>query len=222
MIKFKDAALYYKEELQQQEAWEWLQEQVDPATLEIFGQMYRMKPVLPDNENPLPVEWQSQNDNASGTGYRECFSSSMAMIAMYYGKVRDDDEYNTIRSKYGDTTSAEAQLACLRSLGLNPSFVTNASTQTLRNEIDNGRPVGVGWLHHGTVSQPSGGGHWSVVIGYDDTGVFMNDPNGEANLVGGGYTSNTNGKCLHYSYKNWEPRWALPTPNDGWAMIVKP
>lgn len=221
MIKLTDAALYYKEESQQVEAFQWLQSQVDPTTLEIFGQKYRDKPEAVV-ANPLLVEYQSQNDNDSGTGYRECFSSSMAMIAMYWGKVQNDDEYNRIRSKYGDTTDASAQLACLRALGLNPSFVTNASVQTLQNEIDNGRPVGVGWLHHGPSNAPSGGGHWSVVIGTYEGGVIMNDPNGEANLVAGGYTNNLNGSGLKYSYKNWEPRWALPSKNDGWCMIVKP
>ena len=55
--------------------------------------------------NPLAVAWENQNDNASGTGYRECFSSSCAMLARYWGKVANDDEYNAIRAKYGDTTS---------------------------------------------------------------------------------------------------------------------
>ena len=221
MIKLTDAALYYKEQTQQVEAFEWLQKQVDPTTLEIFGQKYRDKPEAVV-ANPLRVPYQKQGDNVSGTGNRECFSSSMAMIAMYWGKVQNDDEYNRIRSSYGDTTSAEAQLATLRSLGLNPKFVTNASIQTLQNEIDNGCPVGVGWLHNGPVTAPSGGGHWTVVIGYDADGVLMNDPNGEALLASGGYTNNLNGSCVKYSYKNWEPRWALPSKNDGWAMIVKP
>jgi hypothetical protein len=221
MIKLTDAALYYVEEGQQYDAFEWLESQVDPCTLEIFGQKYRDKPEVLC-ANPLLVEWQSQNDNASGTGYRECFSSSMAMIAMYWGKIENDDKYNSVRSMYGDTTDASAQLAALRSLGLNPTFVTNASIQTIQNEIDNARPVGVGWLHHGTQSAPSGGGHWSVVIGYDESGVIMNDPNGEADLVNGGYTANQNGAGLHYSYKNWQPRWSPGGTNDGWCMIVKP
>ena len=221
MIKLTDAALYYKEESQQYEVFEWLESQVDPCTLEIFGQKYRDKPEALV-ANPLLVEYQSQNDNASGTGYRECFSSSMAMIAMYWGKVQNDDEYNRIRSKYGDTTDASAQLAALRSLGLNPTFVTNASLQTLKNEIDNAHPVGVGWLHHGTSNAPSGGGHWSVVIGYDECCVIHNDPNGEADLLNGGYTSNLNGAGLHYSNKNWLPRWSPGGTNDGWCMIVKP
>jgi hypothetical protein len=75
--------------------------------------------------NPLPVAWENQNDNASGTGYRECFSSSCAMLARYWGKVSSDDEYNAIRAKYGDSTSAEAQLSALRSLGLTANFATN-------------------------------------------------------------------------------------------------
>ena len=49
-------------------------------------------PEAPADANPLPVAWENQNDNASGTGYRECFSSSCAMLARYWGKVGSDDE----------------------------------------------------------------------------------------------------------------------------------
>ena len=49
-------------------------------------------PAVPAYANPLPVAWENQNDNASGTGYRECFSSSCAMLARYWGKVGSDDE----------------------------------------------------------------------------------------------------------------------------------
>ena len=58
-----------------------------------------------------------QLDNETGTGYRECFSSAAAMVAAFYKRVRTDDEYNQIRAKYGDTTSVEAQIAALESLG---------------------------------------------------------------------------------------------------------
>jgi hypothetical protein len=54
-------------------------------------------PPAPVHANPLPVAWENQNDNASGTGYRECFSSSCAMLARYWGKVSSDDAYNLIR-----------------------------------------------------------------------------------------------------------------------------
>jgi len=172
-------------------------------------------------KNPLTVKWQSQNDNKSGTGYRECFSSSCAMLAMFWGKVVGDDAYNAIRQKYGDTTSAEAQLAALRSLGLRADFHTNGNPAALEREIDAGRPVAVGWLHKGPVSSPSGGGHWSVVIGYTDTAWIQNDPNGEAYLVGGGYANTTKGAGVVYSRKNWNPRW-MPGGSGGWYLTCKP
>jgi hypothetical protein len=54
-------------------------------------------------EKVLPVPYEYQLDNQSGTGYRECFSSTCAMICRYYGKVKSDDEYNKIRAEYGDS-----------------------------------------------------------------------------------------------------------------------
>jgi len=171
--------------------------------------------------NPLNVRWQSQNDNKSGTGYRECFSSSCAMLAMFWGKVVGDDAYNAIRQKYGDTTSAQAQLAALRSLGLRADFHTDGNPKVLEQEIDAGRPVAVGWLHRGPVSTPSGGGHWSVIIGYTDTAWIHNDPNGEASLVGGGYLNTSKGAGIAYSRKNWNPRW-MPGRTGGWYLTCRP
>ena len=219
MILFKDAATYYEQELHQQLAWEWLQKNVDEETINEFAIKYRT-PIEIESRNPLLVPYQSQNDNASGEGYRECFSSSMAMIAMYYGKVANDDEYNKVRQRYGDSTSADAQIAALVSLGLKPTFITNASKQFLTNEIDSGRPLGVAWLHHGSVSNPTGGGHWTVATGYTVGTVIQNDPNGEASLVTGGYTDNMNGAEMHYSWENWLPRWCVENNNSGWCMKV--
>lgn len=168
----------------------------------------------------LDVQYQSQLDNVSGTGYRECFSSSCAMLAMFHGVIGNDDAYNAVRIQYGDSTDAMAQESALRHLGLDPRFMTNCSKETLIGEINQGRPVAVGWLHYGPPSAPTGGGHWSVVVGYDDTGFYMHDPNGDANLGAGGYLPSIDGECLHYSFKNWLPRWATPNPYNGWAMIV--
>jgi hypothetical protein len=110
----------------------------------------------------LDVPYEYQLDNASGTGYRECFSSTCAMIARYYGQVDSDDEYNIIRARFGDTTDAQAQLKALRSLGFDARFRTDCSIATLEAEIDAGRPVAVGWLHHGPSTAPRGGGHWDL------------------------------------------------------------
>lgn len=173
-------------------------------------------------EKTLNVPYFYQLDNVSGTGYRECFSSSCAMIAAYYGKVNSDDEYNKIRAKFGDTTDPSAQVKTLQHLGLKASFVRNGNTAKLENEIRNGRPVATGWLHRGTADAPMGGGHWTCCIGFTTDAFVFNDPNGEADMVNGGYVSNSasRGKGVKYSKKNWLKRWECDGPNTGWMILV--
>jgi GH24 family phage-related lysozyme (muramidase) len=168
----------------------------------------------------LKVPYEIQHDNATGTGYRECFSSSAAMVARFWGKVANDDAYNKIRSRYGDTTDVGAQLEALRSMGLDARFRTDGTPVMLETELRAGHPVMVGWLHKGPISSPSGGGHWSVVIGYDTDSWIHNDPNGEADMVRGGYLTQQGGAGVHYSRRNWNRRW-LPD-GKGWMVLVKP
>ncbi len=172
----------------------------------------------------LDVPYEYQLDNASGTGYRECFSSTCAMIARYHGQVDSDDEYNIIRARFGDTTDAQAQLKALRSLGFDARFRTDCSIATLEAEIDAGRPVAVGWLHHGPSTAPRGGGHWTCVIGYTEDTIVHNDPNGEADMINGGYVGNSAalGARVEYSRNNWLRRWEVDGPSTGWAILVKP
>lgn len=168
----------------------------------------------------LNVPHFSQLDNASGQGERECASSSAAMVAAFWGKVATDDEYNKIRARFGDTTSIDAQVEALRSLGLFARFSTQGTPAALEQELRAGRPVMVGWLHHGPVATPKGGGHWSVVIGLDATHWIHHDPNGEADMVTGGYVNHTNGKKIKYTRRNWERRWR--PDGQGWMILVQP
>ncbi|MFM7266472.1 MAG: hypothetical protein ACKOZW_12960 [Cyanobium sp.] len=90
---------HWKAQPQQLEGIEQLRQAVimaDPAILieaapwrQTFSSSPRA-PSLPTHANPLPVAWENQNDNASGSGYRECFSSSCAMLARHWGKVAGD------------------------------------------------------------------------------------------------------------------------------------
>ena len=123
----------------------------------------------------LTVPYASQRDNATGTGWRECFSSSCAMVAMFWGKVRSDDEYNARRIKHGDTTEAHAQIETLRELGLRVSFWQTGTQADLIRVLSAGRPVAVGWLHKGHVATPRGG-HWSVIVGADQAGAVTLPP----------------------------------------------
>jgi hypothetical protein len=165
----------------------------------------------------LEVPFETQHDNASRSGYRECFSSSAAMLARYWGAVPNDDAYNLVRRRYGDTTSAAAQVSTLRSLGLKSHFWTNGSRKDLEREIRAKRPVGVGWLHRGRVTDPIGG-HWSVVVGLDGDHFFMHDPAGEPLLVSGGHIRGSNGAARRCSWKNFLPRWEVEGPQTGWYL----
>ena len=224
--EFRNFFKYYNQEEHQIRAVDTLYSELDSALKDDQAEwikQYRTKPETskpPAGSNPLDVPYQSQNDNASGTGYRECFSSSCAMVAMYYGKIANDDAYNVHRAKFGDSTDAQAQVRALRALGLEANFITNATTEDLKRQIDKGRPTPCGWLHHGSVNAPSGGGHYSVTIGYTDNTWIVHDPNGEASLVTGGYTDNLNGASQHYSYQNWNPRWIVEGEGSGWMMEI--
>lgn len=204
----------------------WLQQEgyaTDPTYADKLTQILERHSKMPSNsEHLLKVAYEYQLDNKSGTGYRECFSSSCAMVARYWKKIGNDDSYNIIRCRYGDSTDVHAQISTLKQLGLRATFEQEGTAADLEAEIKMGYPTPVGWLHRGPITKPSGTGHWSVVIGYTPTHFILNDPNGEAALVAGGYTSNQGGAGVAYSRKNWLPRWLVDGAGSGWFLRVRP
>lgn len=221
-IQLAAAARFSRELPHQIAAWNWLQEQLPEATIDQFAEMFRAgpAPAAASRAIRLKVPYQSQIDNQSGEGWRECFSSSCAMVAMFYGKVSSDDEYSKIRARFGDTTDVGAQLRALGSLGLSARFRQDGTAATLEQLLLAGRPVPVGWLHKGIVDHPSGGGHWSVVIGYAISNFIHHDPNGEANMLQGGYVNHTNGAAIAYSRQNWLRRWEADGRGSGWYLDI--
>ena len=223
---------YFEGEPQQREGVTMLQQAMSPALLSddaawvkaYRGQLPQQQ--KPEGEavlaNPLNVEYDCQHNNPSGDGWRECFSSSCAMAAKYWGVISDFNEYHQRRPKYGDSTDASAQVRTLQSFGLTAKFVQIGSVEKLKEQIDLGRPTPVGYLHHGTPQAPSGGGHYCICVGYDETGFWMNDPFGSCDLLNGGFAEQggTSGKMVHYSYKNWVPRWSVSNDHDGWGMGI--
>lgn len=169
----------------------------------------------------LTVPYFSQYDNASGYGWRECFSSSVAMLLAYRKAVESDDAYNIIRSKFGDTIESRSHLIAVTSLNLFPEYLKNADRSLIEQEIGTGRPIAVGWLHRGTPAAPSGGGHWSVIVGSRDSFLWMHDPAGEPDLVNGGHIPGTSGRAVKCTWKNFLPRWSVAGPADGWAFKVR-
>lgn len=175
-----------------------------------------------DGEIKLVVPYFSQRDNKKDP-MRTCFSSSCAMLlaALDPDAIGGDDEYINEVYKYGDTTEASAQIQTLRHFGVDAKFVQNADWGTVESQLKKGIPVPIGVLHKGSVANPTGGGHWLVVVGVtaDKTKLWVHDPFGEMDLVSGGYPS-TDGKYKLYSKKNLSPRWMVEGPKTGWAIIA--
>ena len=171
-------------------------------------------------QNPLPVIYMSQRDNYRDAS-RTCFSSSCAMMLKFLDptSISGDDEYLHTVFSFGDSTDSNAQLSALKHYGVTAKFIKNGNRDLIKKQIDLGRPVPAGFLHHGTVQNPQGGGHYLCIIGYDINGYWVHDPWGECDLIGGVYQS-SDGKKLHYSYKNFEPRWLVEGQNSGWCVIA--
>ena len=215
---------YYADEPQQAEAVQLLQSAMPDSLLRSDSAWivkYREQPPAPETSNPLAVPYDCQLDNPSTEGWRECFSSSCAMVAMYWGVIEHQNEYHKRRPQYGDSTDASAQIRCLESFGLKARFVQVGSVEKLKAQIDRGRPAPVGFLHHGT-GHGTGGGHYLCAIGHTDTHLIANDPYGELDVVNGGYpkTGGTYGKEVKYSWKYWAPRWSVANDHDGWGLDI--
>lgn len=169
----------------------------------------------------LKVPYEYQLDNGP-TGYRECFSSSCAMVARYWGKIAGDHEYNRVRRQFGDTTDPKAQILALKTLGLRATFEMEGTAAILESEIRSGFPTPVGWLHKGPATAPTGSGHWTVVSGFTPTHFIHQDPNGEADMANGGYVNHKGGANIAYSRNNWLRRWLVEGPESGWYLKVRP
>ena len=171
-------------------------------------------------KNPLPTPYQSQRDNYRDA-WRTCFSSSCAMLLMTLkpGVIHSDDEYIKTVFTIGDTTDSTVQIKALQHYGVMARFKTNGNRALVQQQIDAGKPVPAGFLHHGPSSAPSGSGHWLCIIGYDSSGYIVHDPWGAMNVTSGEY-GGTCGAKLHYPYKTWEPRWMVDGPNTGWCIVA--
>lgn len=168
----------------------------------------------------LTVPYFRQMDNESGQGGRECASSSCAMVAAYWGKVQTDDQYNAIRRRFGDTTSVEAQRRTLEHLGLEVSFTQRATWATVEQQLAQGRPVCLPYLHQGPVVRPRGFGHWAVGIGIDADEVGLHDPMGEPLLVSGGFVPGVSGRAVRGSRLNFGRRWSPEGTGYGWTLTA--
>jgi len=219
-ISMLPGEIHYKVKLSAQPERDWW---FFPAHFKIINDPIanEIEPAKP-KDIILNVPYYSQRDNQRDP-MRTCFSSSCAMLLKYLkpGSITSDDQYINTVFKYGDTTNPTAQLEALQDYGLSASFKQNGSWDDIDDLLEKGIPIPVGVLHKGPVTNPTGGGHWLVIIGctVDGKSVYVNDPFGEMDLINGGYIK-SNGSKLKYSKKNLGPRWLVESPTSGWYINV--
>lgn len=224
------AAACYAAEPHEIAAWRELEHLLDGDILEAFKKAYRgireeVPVVESDAIKVLDAPYFYQRDSKTGQGERMCFSSAMAMALDYLRPEvieGDDDWYLSIVNYFGDSTSSTAQVKAARSLGFDASFHSDGRQEDLVSLLDNGTPVPIGVLHKGSVSHPTGGGHWVTLVGHDKTHFIVHDPFGEMDLIGGGYLAAgpTDGEFVRYSKENLMKRWLIQSDNDGWYVRV--
>jgi hypothetical protein len=96
----------------------------------------------------------------------------------------------------------------------------DGSREDLERLLDDGIPVPIGILHKGSLSRPSGGGHYVCLVGYNDTEFIVHDPYGRMDLDNGGYiaTGPTDGRFVRYDKEKLLRRWLIANDHDGWLM----
>lgn len=181
-------------------------------------------PVTPPATGVLNVPWFPQTDNYTQPD-RTCNSSSCAMCLEYFKPgtlpgAKGDDAYLKKVIATGDTTDHSVQTRVLNSYGLSSDFFYNLGFDDLDRELSNNRPVVIGILHRGSLSNPTGG-HMLVVTGKKGNDYVVNDPYGSLN---DGYTGAvSNGKGAVYKRSDLQYRWLDKNKdNTGWGRIFKP
>jgi len=176
----------------------------------------------PSKSVALSVPFYPQTDNYV-LPHSTCNSSSCAMALEFLkpGSLsgpKGDDAYLKKVLALGKSIDHTVQTKVLESYGLYSTWKTNLEFSDLDRELSLGKPVVIGILHRGPLSNPTGG-HIAVCIGRtsDGSSYIFNDPYGS---LMDGYTSATeSGKGVRYPKSVLKKRWTVDGPGTGWGRI---
>lgn len=167
----------------------------------------------------LEVPYFAQNDNlwfGDAPGSVQCCPTSNAMYAAFmkpyiYDAVMASGQYKEFECHYKDNFldlgytsydrgNHDAHTVCLREkYDLNTYWTTQGTIEDIIKAIDSGHPV-VRAIDY------KSSGHVDIIIGYDDDGLYVNDPYGIRagtenyySVVNPGY-GETYGKHDHFSW----------------------
>lgn len=148
----------------------------------------------------LKVRWRSQLDNWYEP-LKTCNVTSVAMCLDYLGHSQksgiqlEDELYEYCQDRDLDKHNPLDLAQLVKDYGYKDNFQFKSNWAEVKTWIANGNPAIVhGWF--------TPAGHILVLIGYNERGWIVNDPNGE--WFEEGYDTNASGAGLTYSYKMME------------------
>ena len=204
-----------------------LERAIDKDLLDDEAEWFAMWKTSGIHQEVYGVPYYNQLESPTGYGYRECFDAASAMVVAFHRGVKSQDAYRQVRRKFGDTTEVHAQVSALKSLGLDAEFRKDVRVEDIEIELSAGRPLAVGWLHHGNftegkpaVCDSDGCGHWSVIIGYDKDNFIAMDPMGLPDMEHGGHDTTKSGERIKMSRPAFYQRWSIEGEASGWAVFV--
>ncbi len=233
-INLRDFFLYFTgSSVNQDEAIEILEEALRGQNVLLsdhpWVQRYRRRTeiILPDSMT-LDVRYFYQLDSEfESQAGRMCFSSTAGMLCEYLkpGSLKGsnaDDDYLVEVLTHGDTTSAHAQIKALAYYGVDAEFRGDGTQEKIKELLRASIPVPCGILHYGPENRPKGGGHWLLVVGFDDAqdSYICHDSFGKLDCINGGYLSNTPsaGCYVRYPASSFDKRWQVEGKATGWFL----
>ena len=153
----------------------------------------------------LSVPYKSQNDPDANWKHTDCGPCCVAMILCGTGHQVTTNAVTATANQQGDNGLTQSQVvSAAAAFGLSMAWKQGFSLEDLKQFVDNGQPpialVKYAYLPN-RVDKASTGGHYVIVVGYDDSTqrVFINDPD---------YYPGTNGGYqVTYSYQTWMAAW---------------
>lgn len=117
-----------------------------------------------------------------------CAPSSYIMVIEYF--LRKEVNIESAIKKYSAGSAGIYGNAMINAYGGNASQTSYSGPEQIISEIDDGKPVilslrGYNSFHH------TSGGHYVVIMGYDEEGFYMYDPGNRGNTYGYGTTNCT-------------------------------
>ena len=210
-FKLCRAAKYTKGDLKHQnDAWQWLQSQIDVELIEQFIGMYREKknetvpPEELNNTVMLHLRYLSQRDNKGDVNkdgkpdwYQTCNVTSCAMIINYLtgDNITATELDKAVYSRHGSRYNHANLVKLMRDYGVKSKFSTTTSIDSIVKHLQSGQPVI--WsnkLTHGGHIVALGG------VDIDRQRFYVYDPYGEPFPANSSYTK--------WSYKDVrKPYW---------------